>query len=378
MIRTRVAASGVLFDTETAASDQRSASHTAVLVTSDGTVLASCRLGSERESGDGHAAVLASADLGASWELRYLGLADRLWDGTPGETRAFMIAETAPGELCASVLWTDRSDPARPWVNQRTQGLLPMRSYLTVSRDGGRTWGPRRELDLSPYPAASPTGPLLRLPGGVLAQPFEHWKEYDDPSVGRPSAHLRLSRDGGGTWPEDVIVARHPENVLYYWDQRFAVHPDDGRLVAMFWTYDRARESDVDIHVTWGAADGRTFGVPLSTGLPGQHCQPIALGGDRLMAVYSHRRHPPGIRAVLSADFGRTWDRETETVVYASGAGAEPGTQARRSQADHWNDMGAWQFGHPRGVLLPTGDVLVVFYAGTGVTRSARWARLAL
>ncbi len=374
----RVVASGVFYDTRTAPVNQRSASHTSVLVTSEGTILASCRLGSERESGDGHAAVLASADRGETWELRYLGLPERDWDGIPGETRAFMIAETAPGELTASVLWTDRSDPTKPWVNQRTQGLLPMRAYHTASRDGGRGWGPRRELDLSPHPAASPTGPLLRLPRGVLAQPFEHWKEYDDPETGRPSARLRLSHDQGRTWPEDVTVARHPENALYYWDQRFAVHPADGRLVAMFWTHDPLHETDVDIHIGWGTADGRSWTAPVGTHLPGQHCQPIAVGGDRLVAVYSHRRAPPGIRAVQSADFGRTWDRSTELALYASDAGGESGAEGARAQRDYWNDMGAWQFGHPRGVLLPSGDVFVVFYAGTGVTRSARWARVSL
>jgi hypothetical protein len=287
-----------------------------------------------------------------------------------------MLAETAPRELTASVLWTDRSDPRKPWVNQQTQGLLPMRSYLTVSRDGGRTFGPRRALDFSPYPAASPTGPLLRLPDGVLAQPFEHWKDYDDSTTGSPSARLRLSRDEGHTWPEDVTVARHPENVLYYWDQRLAVHPGDGRLVAMFWTYDRVRETDLDVHVAWSSADGREWTVPVPTGLSGQHCQPIAIGGERLVAVYAHRRRPPGIRAVLSTDFGRAWDSSSEIEIYASGAGPEPGTEGPRSQRDYWNDMGAWQFGHPRGVLLPNGEVFVVYYGGTGVTRSARWARL--
>jgi hypothetical protein len=38
--------------------------------------------------------------------------------------------------------------------------------------------------------------------------------------------------------------------------------------------------------------------------------------------------------------------------------------------------MGQWQFGHPRGVYLPEGEVFVVFYAGEGATRSARWARV--
>ena len=61
-------------------------------------------------------------------------------------------------------------------------------------------------------------------------------------------------------------------------------------------------------------------------------------------------------------------------MVWASDAGDEPGSGAPRAQEEYWNDMGAWQFGHPRGALLPNGEVLVVFYGGSGSTRSARWA----
>ena len=79
---------------------------------------------------------------------------------------------------------------------------------------------------------------------------------------------------------------------------------------------------------------------------------------------------------MLSEDFGRTWDRDSEITVWSSEAGGEPGADRPRSQDEYWNDMGAWQFGHPRGARLPDGEVLVVFYGGSGVTRSARWARL--
>jgi len=372
----QVVASGAFFDAGTAPINQRTASATSATLLSDGTVLATCRLGSDREGPDGHTGVFATQDGGETWVLRYLSLGERLWDGWPGETRGWYVAELSPGELTAAVLWTDRSDPARPWVNPVTQGLLGMRAYHLVSRDGGWTWPERRRIDLSPHPGASSTGPALRLADGTLGQPFETWKEYDDPAPGRPAAFLRLSTDGGATWDEDVVVARDPSNALFYWDQRLEAHPDTGRLVNMFWTHDPAAGVDRDVHISWGDPDGRTWADPIPTGLPGQHCQPISLGGDRLVAVYSHRRQPGGIRAALSDDFGRTWDRSTEIEVYRSDAGDEPGSGAPRAQPDYWSDMGAWQFGHPRGARLPDGEVLVVFYGGSGLTRSARWARL--
>ncbi len=371
-----VVASGAIWDAQTASVNQRTASATSAVLLADGTVLATCRLGSDREGADGHTGVFASRDSGASWEMRSLSLAERTWDGWTGETRGWYIAELTPGELIGSVLWTDRSDPARPWVNPRTQGLLGMRVYHLRSTDGGRTWPDRRRIDLGPHPGASNTGPVVRLAGGAIAQPFEHWKEWDDPTPGEPAAWLRLSSDDGQTWTEDVLVARDGQNARFFWDQRLAAHPLDGRLVNMFWTHDAQAGRDVDVHIAWGTADGRTWTDPVGTGLPGQHCQPISLGGDRLLAVYSHRHEPPGIRAVLSEDFGRTWDRAGELVVWASEAGDEPGSGRSRAQDEYWNDMGAWQFGHPRGVILPSGEVLVVFYGGSGVTRSARWARV--
>jgi BNR repeat-like domain len=371
-----VVASGVIWDARTAPVNERTASANSALSLSDGSVLATCRLGSDREGADGHTLVFASLDRGDSWELRYNGLSEREWDGWPGETRGWYLAELSPGELTASVLWTDRSDPTAPWVDPTTQGLLGMRTYHLLSTDGGRSWPTRRRIDLGSHPGASPTGPVVRLADGVLAQPFEHWKDRHDPEPGRPAAWLRLSSDGGLTWPTDVLVAHHPDDALFYWDQRLETHPADGRLVNMFWTHDVTAARDVDVHIAWGTPDGRTWTTPIGTGLPGQHCQPISLGGDRLLAIYSHRIDPPGIRAVTSEDFGRTWDRATEVVVWASDAGDEPGAGGPRSQDQYWNDMGAWQFGHPRGARLPDGEVLVTFYGGGGVSRSARWARL--
>ncbi|MBM4409086.1 MAG: exo-alpha-sialidase [Chloroflexi bacterium] len=375
----RLVASGTVFDATAAPANQCSASGTSALLASDGTLLAACRLGTKRESSDGHAALFASLDRGATWELRYLGLADRVRDGRQGDTRSFLLSELVPGELTATIMWADRSDPDAPWVNPTTQGLRPMENVHRLSRDGGRTWDSEHPIDL-PHPASSTTGPVFALPGDAttMAQPFEHWKAYDDPALGAPRAMLRLSHDGGATWTEDVVVAADPRNETWFWDQRLAVHPETGDLVAMFWTFDRLAGRDLPIHIAWGTPDGRRWTVPQPTPLDGQHCQPISIGGpggSGLVATYTHRRNPPGIRVVRSADFGRTWEVDGEVEAYASAAGTEPAAQGA-AHADYWNAMAAWQFGHPRGVFLPEGEVFVTFYGGSGTARSARWARV--
>ena len=231
-------------------------------------------------------------------------------------------------------------------------------------------------IDLGGHDGASTAGPVLRLADGTLGVPFETWKSHWDANPGVPAAYLRLSRDEGRTWDDEVLVARDPANRIFYWDERLETHPDDGRLVNMFWTHDVEAGQDIDVHVCWGSPDGREWTEPCRRGSPANIPQPISLGGDRLVALSSHRGDPPGIRADpqrgLRADLGprRGVDGLRERRRHGTGAGAP------RAQADYWNDMGKWQFGHPRGARLPNGDVLVVFYGGSGVSRSARWARL--
>ena len=89
------------------------------------------------------------------------------------------------------------------------------------------------------------------------------------------------------------------------------------------------------------------------------------------------RRDPPGIALSISDDYGQTWDQAQDLMVYDSTAGTEPGATDAHSQAELWSDMERWRFGHPRAVLLPNGEVYVVFYAGDDHVKSARWARVA-
>ena len=373
----RVLDSGTVCDGHPIPGHRNNCAFTTINRLHDGTILVSGRWGSERDSADGHACVWATVDRGRTWDLRYDGFGRGSLDGTPGELKGLTSTELAPGRLTATALWVDRSDPGLPFIHPETQGLLPMRILHVESEDGGRTWSPPRPMDTSPHLAASPCShAVIQLPGGILAQPYEQWKEYEDPTPGRPAARLRFSRDGGRTWPEFVTVARHPDNALAYWDQRLAIHPGDRRLVATFWTHDFRMGSDIDIHIAYGTPDGRSWTIPRGTGLPGQHCQPLSLGSDRLLAAYPRRRDPPGIVLSISEDFGEHWDRERDLLVYDSTTGTESGACGGRTQSELWGDMERWRFGHPRMVRLPGNEVFVVYYAGDDAVKTARWARV--
>jgi hypothetical protein len=371
----RVLDSGMIFDGAAAAENERNCAFTSVSRLADGTLLVAFRNATGRDTPDGRLRIMRSRDQGRTWETLVQGLT-AVVDGVKGNLYSGYFTELTGRELLGAFLWVDRSDPARSFVNPDTTGLLPMKNLIGRSRDGGAHWSGFSMVDLSPHRGASCTGPVMLLTGGILALPFETWKDYDDVKPAYQSANLRLSHDGGQSWRQQSTVAADPEQRLCYWDQRIARHPTTGLLVAMFWTHDRATVRDLDNHIAWGQPNGRDWTAPAPTGLRGQHCEPIPVGGDRLLAVYVHRADPPGLRAVLSDDFGRTWQRDSEIVFYESREGAEVGASGLASENEYWQDMMAWRFGHPRGVLLLDGSVFVAFYVGNTDYSSVRWVRL--
>lgn len=371
----KVESEGVIFDGATAPENSRSCAFTSLTRLANGDLLVAFRNATGRDAPDGRFCIMRSRDEGANWETLHSGMTAQV-DGVEGNLYAGYFTELAPDRLLGVFVWVDRSDPTLSFVNPETAGVLPMRNLLAESADGGETWGPFRLVDLGPETGCSCTGPIFELPHGELALPYESWKEYDDPSPGHHVAWLRISRDGGLTWPEQVAVAGAGEQEIFYWDQRIATHPQTGDLVALFWTHDRTREVDIENHIAWGSPDGRTWSEPVAVGWRGQHCQPLPLGGDRLAALYVHRHDPPSLRAVLSDDFGKTWNTGEEIAFYESTVGTEPGAASERPFEEFWQDMMAWRFGHPRGVLLPGGDIFVAYYAGDDSVTSMRWARI--
>jgi hypothetical protein len=271
------------------------------------------------------------------------------------------LSELAPGVLTGSFVWVDRSNSELSFVHPETAGVLEMRNLIAISRDGGASWEEWRELDLGPEKGCSCTGPIFAPEPGVLAFPYETWKAYDDPSPGSHTASLRLSRDDRVTWDERRIVATDLDERIFFWDQRIAVHPETGELVVMFWTHDREVGADIENHIAWSAGVDTQWSRPISAGWSGQHCQPLALGGDMLAAIHTERSGRGGIIVRLSDDFGRSWEAAPPLRVYEP---ALPPAGAEASFEEFWQSMMQWPFGHPRAVVTPEGDILVAWYAG--------------
>lgn len=368
---------GVLFDATQQPPQRRSNSFTSVLAMPGDRLLVSFRTGHSKDDPDENLILRLSQDGGRSWETVFEGLPPQV-GGVAGGWRHGAIGCLDSGRLIGAFCWFDRSDRSLPLANPKTQGTLPSRVFVMESRDEGRTWVDAREVNTRPFEGIATTGSILRLANGALALPYEAWKSYDDIGPGEHHAILRISRDGARSFEPAVIVAHDPKANLFFWDQRLAVDPESGKLIALLWTHDRQAQQDRNIHIAWGAPDGTTWTEPVDTGIAGQIASPLILPGGRVLAVYVHRHSPPGLRAVLSEDFGRTWDRASEIEFYASGAGRESGMEGQRSFGDYWSDMSVWSFGHPEAALLAAGHVFVAFYGGDGGALSMHWRRLSL
>ncbi len=375
----RILDRGILYDATLAPLHRRFCAFTNTTILADGRILVAFHCGSAKEAPDENVLMRLSADGGRTWEAVCDGLAPLTVDEKLGSWHHGRVTELAPGHLLGAFWWLDRSDPSRPMINPQTTGTLPNHIFLLDSFDDGRTWANRREVDTRPFPSVALMGAPLLMADGSIAVVCEAWKTYYDAGVGEHSAILCISHDGGYTFDPATVVAHDPANRLLFWDERLAVDPETGRLIAMLWTHDRVAQLDVNVHIAWSqTADGKSWSYPRDAGFVGQLPRPLPLPGGRVLCVYVHRHWPPSLRAILSPDFGKTWDVQGELVFYEHPYGPQAGMDGQREFSDYYEDMRLWNFGLVEPGLLPDGDVFAAFYAGDARSLSIRWARLAL
>ena len=364
---------GLIYDAATRGPEERIAFFTSLCPLASGTILAGFQVGASKHGPGSTVRLCRTMDGGRTWNELPWRPATRL-DGVPGSLAAAEVAEPEPGRLLLFSTWFDRSDPERPLFDPETEGLLRSRLLVAESKDEGETWSEWRILDTHGLTGCAGTGPAAVWPSGLLAFPFESFKEFDDPKPARHGAWVLISRDGGRTFSAPVLTAQHPEDRLYYWDQRLCVAGQDGEFASLIWTHERAAKQDRRVHFQRGTV-GKPMQVPQETAITGQIAAPALLPDGRLVGFVVDRERPANMRLWVSSDGGETW--LPSLIVY------EHDERALLSQgstnidfAQYWEDMGRWSFGHPAIRVLPDGMLLLAWYAGTPDAMSIRWARV--
>jgi hypothetical protein len=369
---------GTVLDAEQQGPDRRVNAFTGVCRLRSGALLCGFQAGPAKHAPNSTVRLARSRSGGENWEDLGTPLPTVL-GGVPGSLASGDMVEPEPGRLLLFTSWFDRSDPERPLYDPSTQGVLHAKQLYAESADEGETWAPWREVPTPGLKGCAATGPPVLWPDGTLAFAFESFKEYDDPAPGHHAAWLAVSRDGGRSFAELHLVARHPDDRIYFWDQRLCPGGRPGRYTALFWTHDLAEQRDITVHLRHGSLSEADppAGTPRATSIPGQIAAPLWLSDGRLLAFVVDRSRPGTLTLWSSPDAGASWPEADRLIVHSHDERAVLTQGLDNVDFDaYWEDMAKWTFGHPAICGLDDGRVLVAYYAGRPGCLGIHWARI--
>lgn len=341
----------------------------------DGELIATWRMGSQKDSADGAIWLASSHDNGRSWSVPTEVFQPGTRDGELWEPHYAPIAILSDRRMLAAVMWVSRREPALAFFNPVTEGILPLHTLIYESPDNGQSWNKTSALDTAHY--AGPlaiTGPLLELPNGELACQFEVNKQYNDPKPWRHAAALTFSRDGGRTWAECSEVANDPSGQLMYWDARI-ISMGSRQCLAAFWTFDRVNRRDRRVHISRSDDRGRNWAKPQETPVVGQVADPVPLRDARLVLIVVDRFESRSIKAYLSDDDGTSFG--DGLVIYRQ-PGGRMDVGHNSATADYLQDMELWTFGRVQAVTDADRNIWVVYYAGDANSTGIYCAKIEL
>jgi len=386
----RIEAQGTVYDAINQPASRRIAFFTSLCALRTGQLLCAYQVGTGKHAPDSTVGVCSSIDNGETWTPSAFEFATVL-DEVPGSLSAPALVEVEPGRLVLFATWFDRSEPDRPLFDPETEGILRSRLLLSNSADSGQSWSPWSTLAVGELTGCCGTGPALQWSDGTIAFAFESFKEFDDPRPARHGAWLLVSRDGCRTFGPPVLVAQDPANVVYYWDQRLCATSQSGEFYGLFWTHDRSRQMDLNVHFQQGQLDLNNPDTivlktapdanhaPSATSIPGQIAAPLWIDSQRLLAFVVDRNRPGTLKLWVSRDGGESWPEDDCLTVHTHDEQAVLAQKSARVDfADYWEDMGKWSFGHPAILPLDDQKVLLGYYAGTPDQMSIHWCRASL
>ena len=155
--------------------------------------------------------------------------------------------ETEPGKLLFIGTWYDRSNPN--W-SVYPESMAHNKQLAAFSDDDGESWSAWRQVGIHELEGIScSTGPILKWADGAIAYPFESYKEVHEPVPEfTHGAWMTVSRDGGRTFGRPLLVAQHPRHSkIFYWDQRLCAGRRHGEFIALFWTHDLEKKQDLNV-----------------------------------------------------------------------------------------------------------------------------------
>jgi len=206
------------------------------------------------------------------------------------------------------------------FVWRREDGGHRYNSYAYASRDNGGSWeGPNLIAE-----DLAIRGRCAQLPGGTILAPL-----YG----GGPSV-ICASRDGGVSWTPYSSINGLPDQ-----DEPTLLRTRSGKIFCFI----RTRE---EMYYCSSDDDGRAFGMPVATGLPGSvPYDALQLPSGNVYLAYGHRKEPFGIRALLLDGGCGGMAKDREFILRDDGLDSD--------------------ISYVSSAMLPGGDILTAYYYRT-------------
>jgi hypothetical protein len=346
-------------------------------VLTDGSLFATYRVGTTKDSEDEMVEVRRSNDGGRTWSEPETPFPAPHAMGS--SVKEVYITPLGGTHLLAVALIVDRETyPGKGLFNEETEGVLPLSIALKDSHDNGKTWTDWRIMpvpdDVGP---PSLTNPVMLLPSGRLAMSLETNKDYQDSSKWYQRVDYFFSDDNGQTWNDRQTVSQDPSGRIFYWDQRAGICPD-GRVVTYSWTYDSEIKKYLNIRRSFGSDEGTTWTEPEDIGITDQASHPAILPDGRVVLAWVDRFQSQSIKARMSVTPEAPFLPETEVELYKLETEPAGSATGGGDTGELLAEMSIWNYGLPFADVLPGGDVLVLHYEGDAEKMQVCWSRLAV
>lgn len=154
------------------------------------------------------------------------------------------------------------------------------------------------------------------------------------------------SDDGGDNWEHWATVAYDPAHIVSFQEPSLT-RLQNGTLICMMRVMQRPARFD-NLWFSISNDDGATWSPPQRTNIWGYPPDVLQLQDGRVLAVYSYRREPFGVRGCLSDD-GLTWDVANEFVI-------------RDCVVAPRDDRQYWHIGYPSATQAPDGTIIAAYH----------------
>jgi BNR repeat protein len=208
-------------------------------------------------------------------------------------------------------------------------------TFVHFSDDDGESWTGSIRIDTAPYDGGYGMRGACELANGDLLLPLSDIPNWRVVFVVR-------SRDGGRSWERPVEAARRDGSEF---EEPSLIQLPSGRLLMLL------RDNGTrHLHQCTSDDDGRNWSPPLRLPIEGYPPHLLLLPDGRVLCTYGWRQPDYGIRTVLSADGGESWDVERTIRI----RGGLPNKD----------------LGYPCTILDSDGSLFTVYYGqdGDGVT----------